>query len=93
MAMANTRNYPSSLKGNLNVIGSKIYEYRKKLNLSEQAFSDKLILLGVDIPAKSIYHIEAGTRTVVDFEICAIAKILGISVQELLNDYYNSLII
>lgn len=89
--MANSRNYPSALNGNLNAIGTKIYQYRKKLNLSEQELSNRLIMLGIDIPVKSIYHIEQGTRTVVDFEICAIAKVFKIPVQYLLDDYYNSL--
>ena len=89
--MANSRNYSNMLNGNINVIGKKIQKYRKSKNLSKQALSNKLILLGIDISAKSIYHIEAGTRTVVDFEICALAKVLNISVEELLNDFYNSL--
>lgn len=89
--MANSRNYSNILNGKVNVIGKKIQEYREAKNLSKQSLSNKLILLGIDISAKSIYHIESGTRTVVDFEICAIAKVLNISVQELLNDFYNSL--
>lgn len=89
--MANKRNYDVSLNNRKNVIGIKIKHYREEQNLSKQALSDKLIMLGIDIPAKSIYHIEVGTRTVVDFEICAIAKVLQIPVEYLLNDYYNSL--
>lgn len=89
--MANNRNYPNSLHKRLNATGIKICQYREKKNLSQQELSDKLIMLGIDIPAKSIYHIEVGTRTVVDFEICAIAKVLKIPVQYLLDDYYNSL--
>ena len=89
--MANKRNYDSSLNSKKNITGYKIQQYRKNLNLTKQELSNRLIMLGVDIPSKSIYHIEKGTRTVVDFEICAIAKILKIPVQNLLNDYYNSL--
>ena len=88
--MANSRNY-STLDGKLNVTGKLINQYREKLNLSRQVLSDKLIMIGIDIPANSIYDIEAGTRTVVDFEVCAIAKIFKIPVEYLLNDYYNSL--
>lgn len=47
--------------------------------------------MGFDIPANSIYDIEVGTRTITDFEICAIAKALKIPVESLLTDYYNSL--
>lgn len=89
--MANSRNYSSIPNGKLNVIGSKIQLYRKAFPLSRQELSDKLILLGIDIPEKAIYHLEKGTRTIVDFEICAIAKVLKIPVQNLLIDYYDSL--
>lgn len=89
--MANSRNYSNIPNGKLNVIGSKIQLYRKEFPLSRQELSDKLILLGIDIPEKAIYHLEKGTRTIVDFEICAIAKVLKIPVQNLLIDYYDSL--
>lgn len=89
--MANSRNFPTIFNGQLNVIGNNIQKYRKELNMTKQELSNKLILLGIDISAKSIYLIEIGSRTVVDFEICAIAKVLKIPVQYLLEDYYNSL--
>ena len=88
--MANSRNY-SIINGKLNIVGNKIQQYREKCNLSRQAVSDKLMIMGFDISANSIYDIEIGTRTVVDFEICAIAKVFNIKVQDLLNDYYNSI--
>lgn len=88
--MANSRNY-SVLNGKLNIIGNKIQEYRENSSLSRQVLSNKLMILGIDISANSIYDIEAGTRTVVDFEICAIAKVLKVPVENLLIDYYNSL--
>jgi len=89
--MANSRNYDSSLNGNLNVIGKKIQEYRENADISRQALSNKLMIIGIDIPSNSIYDIEVGTRTIVDYEICAIAKVLKLPVQDLLIDYYNSL--
>lgn len=89
--MANSRNYPSSFNKRLNIIGAKIQEYREAQNLTTEELSNKLLFIGIDIPAKSLYHIEIGTRTIVDFEICAIAKVLNIPVSYLLEDYYNSL--
>lgn len=89
--MAHLRNYPSSFDKRLNIIGIKIKEYREKQNLTTEDLSNKLLFLGIDIPAKSLYHIEIGTRTILDFEICAIAKALDIPTNYLLDDYYNSL--
>lgn len=45
----------------------------------------------IDISANSVYDIEQGIRTVADYELFAIAKVMNIMVQNLLIDYYNSL--
>ena len=79
--MANSKNY-SVLNGKLNITGSK---------LSRQALSNKLMIMGYDISANSIYDIEVGARSVADFEICAIAKALELPVQNFLEDYYNTI--
>ena len=79
------------INGKLNVIGEKIGFYRKKENLSYQALSDKLMLYGVDINYHSLYKIEKGTRTIVDFELITIAKVLNISISELTDEYYKNL--
>ncbi len=88
--MANSRDN-SILNGKSNIVGNKIQHYREERNLSRQAISDKLMIMGFNISANSIYDIETGTRTIVDYEICAIAKVLKIKVQDLLDDYYNSI--
>ncbi len=67
--MSNSRNHD----GKLNVIGEKIRYYRELNNYSYQKLSDKLMLYGVDIHKQALYKIEKGTRTVVDYEICAFA--------------------
>lgn len=89
--MANSRNCSNISDGKLNVTGQIIKNYRENMKLSRQILSDKLMMIGIDIPANSIYDIEMGTRTIVDYEICAIAKVLKLPVENLLNNYYNSL--
>lgn len=89
--MANSRNYSNIPNGKLNVIGSVLQKYREELGLSRQQLSNKLMMIGIDIPSNSIYDIEKGTRTVVDYEICAISKVLKIPLDALLIEYYNSL--
>lgn len=59
--------------GKMNVVGDKIRYYREMNNFSYQKLSDMLMLMGVDIHKQSIYNIEKGTRTVVDYELCAFA--------------------
>ncbi len=79
------------LNGNLNIVGINIKNARQKNKLSRQQLSTNLLLLGIDIADQSIYDIEMGTRTVVDYELCAIAKILNTSTDILLKDFREQL--
>lgn len=74
-----------------NVSGKSIEKLRKSKKLSRANLSDKLILLGIDINYDGIYKIERGRRIVKDFELAAIAKVLGVSESELLCDFKRSL--
>lgn len=85
--MRNTRHKD----GDLNVVGKKIQYYRKLNNLSYQGLSDRLMLYGIDIHKQSIYNIEIGVRTVVDYELCGFAKCFSIKVNDLTDEYYNKL--
>lgn len=89
--ICNKRKYSKNLENKLNAVGNHIYLKRKEINYSRQKLSDKLMLLGVDISTQSIYDIEIGKRTVLDYELCAIAKVLGISTDELLKEFKSSL--
>lgn len=77
--------------GNLNVIGKNIRYYRKLNKLSYQKLSDRLMLYGIDIHKQALYNIEIGKRTVVDYELCALAKCFNITPNELVSDYFNEL--
>jgi len=85
--MRNTRNH----EGALNIVNKKIQYYRKLNNLSYQELSNKLMLYGVDIHRQSLYKIETGLRTVVDYELCAFAKCFNITVNDLVSDFFNQL--
>ncbi len=85
--MRNTRHRD----GDLNVVGKKIQYYRKLNNMSYQGLSDRLMLYGIDIHKQSIYNIEIGVRTVVDYELCGFAKCFNIKINDLTDDYYNKL--
>ena len=87
----NKRKYCKELENRLNTVGTNIYLKRKELNYSRQKLSDQLMLKGIDISTQSIYDIEIGKRTVLDFELCAFAKVLNTSADELLKDFKASL--
>ncbi len=70
---------------NLNLIGPILRKKRKEKNISLEALSSKLILLGINIPVTSLHRIENNQRTVRDYEICALSIALNINVNELLD--------
>lgn len=69
---------------NLNVIGNTLRNIRVDKNLSFEKLSNKLLLLGVNIPVTSLHRIENNQRTVRDYEICALSIALDVSIEELL---------
>jgi len=89
--LANSRKYSEKLNGKLNTAGKLIKAYRTKKNISRQILSDKLMIMGIDISPQSIYELELGNRGILDFELCAIAKCLSVSSDELLKDFIDYL--
>lgn len=78
-------------ENNLNVIGTTLRKIRKEKNISFEKLSNKLLLLGVNIPITSLHRIENNQRTVRDYEICALAIALDINVEDLLNPFMKKL--
>ncbi len=87
----NTRKYIDNLAGKLNTVGDNIKMTREKNNLSRQTVSDQLMILGIDISSQSIFDIETGSRTVINYELCAFAKILNTTTDALLKNFRNYL--
>lgn len=77
--------------GKLNVIGEKIRDYREAKHWSQQVLSNKLQLIGIDIPKNSLQRVENGNRIIKDYELAGIMKVLGISADEMLRDFINEL--
>ena len=77
-----------------NIIGSMVKYFRKQRRLSQRELSIKLELNGVYVCRGSISRIEDGSRTVTDIEIYALAKALGVSINDLfsgIGDYIDLL--
>ena len=70
---------------NLNVVGPILRQKRKEKNMSLEALSSKLLLLGINIPVTSLHRIENNQRTGRDYEICAMCVVLHIDVKDLLG--------
>lgn len=71
----------------LNIIGDRVKESRtdRKVPLTQDQLSGKLALLGVSIDRAGISKIETGQRCVLDYEVKALAKALGVTVDWLLG--------
>jgi len=72
----------------MNIVGARVKEVRlrRKPSLTQDQLSGKLAQRGVSIDRAGISKIETGARCVLDFEVRAFAKALGVSVGWLLGE-------
>lgn len=73
--------------GSNNICGKRIKEFREQLpeKTSQKQFSDMLQIAGLDVDKNAVQRIESGDRFVTDIELKIIARVLGVSYQELLD--------
>lgn len=67
----------------MNMIGSNLRRLRTERNMTQQTLSNRLEMMAIYICRGSISRIEDKQRTVTDIELYGIAKVLGVSIQEL----------
>ena len=70
--------------GAKNICGAGVRAARRRLKLSQAELAAKLQTEGINIERDSVSRIELGTRFVADYELMVLAKVLSISVEELL---------
>ena len=73
--------------GNANIVGKNIERLRKERNIKQKDFIAKIQLFGCDMNPTSYSKLEGQLRIATDREIYAISKILGISMEELFDNY------
>lgn len=71
------------LNNNLNVIGENLRKIRIEKHLSQANLTMELNLLGINLHKNDIYMIENNKRTVKDYEVWGLMKILNISYNDL----------
>lgn len=79
------------LNNNLNVIGDNLRKYRKSKHLSQADLARSLNLLGIQAHKNDICAIESNKRTVKDYELWGLAKILDLSFDDLFKDIEKKL--
>ena len=72
--------------GKKNICGDRIHEARCKMRLTQSDLAARLQIEGIIIERDSVSRIEIGTRFVADYELKALSKILGVSVEWLLGE-------
>ena len=71
--------------GNRNLIGARVEQARKGLGMKQKELLAQLQVNGVDMNASALSKLEGQMRSVNDFEIVALANILNVSVDWLLE--------
>ena len=67
----------------LNLVGHNVKKYRKLRGMSQQQLADKLELIPVYICRGSLSRLEDQKRTVTDFELAGLARVLEVSILDL----------
>lgn len=71
-------------KGKKNLCGDRIERLKKRMTQMELAA--KIQLQGITLERDSISRIEIGTRFVTDYELKLFAKVLNVTVDDLLEE-------
>ena len=73
--------------GRNNIRGKKVAELRKaiKPKVSQRALASLLQLQNIDVDKNAIQKIESGQRFVTDIELLALAKVFGVTTDDLLS--------
>ena len=68
-----------------NIIGPRVRKIRLSYDLTQLQLAEKLQLAGYEMDRITIVRIENGTRFVPDYEVKAIAQVLRVSPNDLLQ--------
>ena len=69
-----------------NIIGEKVRALRKQQGMTQRALAEQMQLAGYDVTDLTILRIESGDRFVPDYEVRALANVLGVSYEKLLDE-------
>ena len=72
--------------GNANMVGKNIERMRKERDIKQKDFIARIQTMGCDMNPTSYSKLEGQLRSATDVEIYVIAKILGVTMEELFVD-------
>lgn len=71
--------------GDKNFVGKKIEDKRRQLGMKQRELLEKLNEKGVELNSSGLSKIEGQLRGITDYELKAIAEILSLDLNELLE--------
>ena len=71
--------------GDRNICGARIEQRRKAIGMKQKDLLTQLQIKGIDLNASGLSKLEGQLRSVSDFELKALADVLGVSVNWLLG--------
>lgn len=71
--------------GRNNLCGTQITKHRREMKKSQRELADLLQLSGLDIDKNAVQRMESGQRFVTDIELVHLAKVLHVSLDELIK--------
>ena len=74
-----------TLYGNVNMVGRNIERLRKERGIKQKDFIARMQILGCNMNPTSYSKLEGQIRSATDKEIYVIAKILGVTMDDLFN--------
>ncbi len=69
----------------MNIVGNNVRKFRIAKKMSQQKLSNSLELMGVYVCRGSVSRIEDKSRTVTDIKLYALAKVLNVDINELIE--------
>ncbi len=75
-----------SYNGRKNLCGSRVRTARTKKHITQEELAARLQVEGVTLERDCVSRIEIGTRFVADYELKVLSKILGVTVDWLLDE-------
>ncbi|MBP3327621.1 MAG: helix-turn-helix domain-containing protein [Clostridia bacterium] len=71
--------------GDKNIVGARVEQQRKTIGMKQKDLLAQLQIRGVDLNSSGLSKLEGQLRGVADYELKAIAEVLGVSVNWLLD--------
>lgn len=71
--------------GSRNLVGERVSQKRKEIGMKQKDLLTQLQIRGIELNPSGLSKLEGQVRSVNDYEIIALAEVLGVSVSWLLG--------